>query len=111
MEIITVDSKVFKELTDKIERIAEYVIRKETNPEQSFERWLNNKEVADLLKISLRTLQRLRTEKQIKYTMLRGKCLYRFSDIEKALGERVISCNPRTLEDFRKNYLLKTSNH
>lgn len=111
MEIITVDSKVFKELTDKIERIAEYVIRKENNPEQSFERWLNNKEVADLLKISLRTLQRLRTDKQIKYSMLRGKCLYRFSDIEKALSERVISCNPQTLEDFRKNYLLKTSNH
>lgn len=111
MEIITVDSKVFKELTDKIERIAEYVIRKENIPEQSFDRWLNNKEVTDLLKISLRTLQRLRTEKQINYSMLRGKCLYRFSDIEKALSERVISCNPQTLEDFRKNYLLKTSNH
>ena len=34
MEIITFDHKVYQDLNDKIERIADYVFRKETNPRQ-----------------------------------------------------------------------------
>ncbi len=111
MEIITLDSKAFKELADKIDRIAEYVIKKENTPQQSFDGVLNNKDVAGLLKISLRTLQRLRTDNQIKYSMLRGKCIYRISDVEEVVSKRIVSCNPKTLEDFRKNYLLEGANH
>lgn len=112
MEIITIDSEAFKELANKIDRIAEYVIKKDCNPQQpGIDGILNSKEVADILKISLRTLQRLRTDNQIDYSMLRGKCVYRISDLEKAVKKRVISCEPKTLEDLRKNYLLKGTNH
>ena len=91
MELITFESKAYQELLKKIERIAEYI---------------SKVEVARLLGISTKTLQRLRKDQLISYSLFRGRCLYRLSDIERALNERLITCNPQTLEQFRKNYLL-----
>lgn len=42
-------------------------------------------EVAALLKVSRRTLQEYRNERQISFIELRGKTLYRESDIEKMI--------------------------
>lgn len=106
MEIITLDHEVYKNLANKIDRIAEYVFKKENVPAQELEIWLTSEELADLLKISTRTLQRMRKDRTISYSMIRSKCLYRLSDIEKCIHERVVSCKPQTLDEFRKNYLL-----
>ncbi|MDH8702517.1 hypothetical protein M2138_001883 [Dysgonomonadaceae bacterium PH5-43] len=108
MEVITIDSKAYQSLIDKIERIAEYVVKKEDGSGNSDrEIWLDSHELANLLKISTKTLQRLRKDKLISYTILRGRCLYKLSEIERGLNERLISCDPQTLDEFRKNYLLE----
>lgn len=106
MEVITFDHEVFKALEKKIDRIADYVLKKETAPEKEQEMWLTSEEVADLLKISTRTLQRMRTEKSISYSMVRNKCIYRLSDIEKSIHERTVTCQPKTLDEFKRNYLI-----
>ena len=106
MEIITFDHEVYKDLSEKIGRIADYVFKKEAQPQHTPEIWLTNEELADLLKISTRTLQRLRKERVIPYSMMRSKCIYRLSDIEECIARRIVSCNPHTLEEFRKNYHL-----
>ena len=106
MEIITFDHDVYKDLSSKIERIAEYVFKKEENPKQEPEMWLTSEELADLLQISTRTLQRMRKERLIPFSMMRNKCIYRMSDIEKCIVSRLVTCNPDTLIEFRKNYLL-----
>ena len=49
------------------------------------ERLLTDAEVAALLKVSRRTLQEYRNERQIAFIELRGKTLYRESDIEKMI--------------------------
>ncbi len=105
MEIITFDHKVYQDLNEKIERIADYVFKKETQQHVP-EIWLTSEELADLLKISTRTLQRMRKERVIPYTMLRSKCLYRLSDIEECIARRIVTCAPQTLEELRKNYYL-----
>jgi len=111
MELITFESKTFKELVNKIDRIAAYIAKCETSDSaQNEDIWLDSNELADLLKISTRTLQRLRKDNLISYSMLRGKCLYRLSDVEKSLRERLIPSDPKTLEAFRKRYMLKSSN-
>lgn len=51
------------------------------------ERYLTDKEVIDLLKVSRRTLQEYRTERKIPFILFGGKVLYRESDIEKLLAE------------------------
>lgn len=106
MEIITFNHKVYQDLSEKIERIADYVFKKEAQPQHTPEIWLTSEELADLLKISTRTLQRLRKERVISYTMVRSKCLYRLSDVEECIARRIVSCTPQTLDEFRKNYLL-----
>jgi excisionase family DNA binding protein len=110
MEIITLDHEVYKDLAGKIGRIAEYVLKKENAPTQEPEIWLTSEELANLLKISTRTLQRMRKERTISYSMIRSRCLYRLSDVEKCIRERVVPCNPKTLDEFRKDYLLTHKN-
>ena len=83
MEIITFDHKVYKDLNEKIERIADYIFKKETRPQHTPEIWLTSEELACLLKISTR-----------------------LSDVEECISRRIVTCTPQTLEEFRKNYYL-----
>ena len=108
MEVITMESRVYKDLIDKIDKISAFVVKCEAGikPQSNEEIWLDSQEVANLLRISTRTLQRLRAENLISYAFLRGRCLYKLSEIERGLNERLITCDPHTLDEFRKNYLL-----
>ena len=49
------------------------------------ERYQTDKEVAQILKVSRRTLQEYRNEGLLPYILLGGKVLYRESDLEKVL--------------------------
>ncbi len=105
MEVITIESKAYQDLIKRIDSIAQYITSQSSTSEPPHEVWLNSNEVADLLKISTRTLQRLRNDKMISFTMLRGKCLYRLSDIEKSLQERIIPTDQKTLDELRMKYI------
>lgn len=54
-------------------------------PSLNGEHFLTDREVAEKLKVSRRTLQDYRTEGRISFIHLGGKILYRESDIEKML--------------------------
>ena len=49
------------------------------------ERYLTDKEVAQILKVSRRTLQEYRNDGVLPYVLLGGKVLYRESDLERVL--------------------------
>ena len=49
------------------------------------ERYLTDREVAQILKVSRRTLQEYRNEGVLPYILLGGKVLYRESDLERVL--------------------------
>jgi hypothetical protein len=89
MDVITMEATAYKELIRKIEKIADYVFKKESKPNEEEEIWLDNQEVANLLRISTKTLQRLRKENLISYSMLRGRCRYKLSEIERGLNEKI----------------------
>lgn len=110
MEIITMESEVYRLLVAKIDRIAEYIIRLEEPNKSPDEIWMDTLDVCQLLHISSRTLQRLRNEKFIPYAMLRGKCVYRLIDIEKALSDRLVKGDSATLSEFKKQYLVRLEN-
>ena len=82
MEVITMESDAYKRLVNKIEQIADFVAEA--------------------------TLQRLRDDNLISYSMLRGRCMYKLSEVERCLEERTIRCKPGNLEEFRRNYLNRT---
>ena len=111
MEIITMESTAYKELVEKIDRIAGYVRESEREKKKDTpDVWLNKEQVMSLLGISRRTLQRLRESKRLGYAIFRGACRYRLTEVERLIEESVIDGNPQRLEDFKRNYLLRTGN-
>lgn len=52
MDVITMEATAYKELIRKIEKIADYVFKKESKPNEEEEIWLDNQEVANLLRIN-----------------------------------------------------------
>lgn len=109
MEIITMESAAYKELTAKIDLIAGYVRRSEENKnEKAAEVWMSGKEIKGLLGISTRTLQRLRDNKRISYAIFGGACRYPVSEVERLVKESIYNCDAQTVEEFKRNYLLRT---
>ena len=45
MDVITMEATAYKELIRKIEKIADYVFKKESKPNEEEEIWLDNQEV------------------------------------------------------------------
>lgn len=56
-------------------------------PPLNGERYMTDKEVAERLKASRRTLQEYRNDRKIPFVIFGGKVLYRETDIEKMLEE------------------------
>ena len=88
MEVVTLQSEVFinivemlKELNEKFEKL-EYEAK---NP--LTEKWLDNQEVVQLLKISKRTLQTYRDENLIAFSQIGNKMYYKTTDIEAFLKQ------------------------
>jgi hypothetical protein len=107
MEVITIESQAFKDLTAKINTIAKFVadIQSKTE-EQTEDGWVDSYEVCTFLKISGRTLQRLRSSNSISYSQIRGKVFYRISEIQRLLQDNVIRRSEEHLQDLIKNHQL-----
>lgn len=56
-------------------------------PPLNGERYMTDKEVAESLKVSRRTLQEYRNDRKIPFILFGGKVLYRETDIERMLEE------------------------
>ena len=95
MKVITMESSAFTALTEQIAEIAAHV-RAVT------------REAAHLLNVSCRTLQRMRSEQRIAYVVLRGKCRYRQSEIDRLLEDSTITGDAATPEQMKRNHTLRT---
>lgn len=56
-------------------------------PPMNGERYLTDKEVSDMLKVSRRTLQEYRTARVLPFIIFGGKVLYREYDLQRLLEE------------------------
>lgn len=108
MEIITIESSAYKELLAKIDRIEHHILSVVGADGNKVNVWLSSKEVTSLLGISPRSLQRLRDKKQINYAMFGRTCRYHISEIERLIKDSIINSDAQSLDEFKRNYLLKT---
>lgn len=107
MEVITIDSKAFKQLEAKINAIADHVLNKqEAENINEDEIWVDSYEVCTFLKISDKTLQRLRVSGTIAYSNIRGRYFYKIGEIKRMLEERLIKSNAENLNDLVTNHKL-----
>ena len=94
MKVVTIESEAYKRLVRQIEWIYFYVKKhaKENvtpKPDPS-EVWIGNDEVAKILEISLRTLQRLRSNREITYSIRGGKARYTLQEVNRLIARRVV---------------------
>jgi len=107
MEVITIESQAFRDLTTKINTIAKFVVEHQPNKiENPDDEWVDSYEVCTFLKISERTLQRLRTNKKITYSTLSGKTYYTIGEIKRQLNEKRIQSNEENLQELIRNHKL-----
>ena len=102
MEVITIESKAFAALVEKIDRIVAYVQAsrqreleqqgEEENNHRKADKWMQNGEV------SPRTLQRYRTNQILPFSICGKKIRYRRTDVEQ-FRERWMRETPATLID------------
>lgn len=100
------ESDAFKELKAQIDVIAKYVIStvENDNTEDENELWVDSYEVCTFLKISERTLQRLRSKGEISYSNIRGRNFYKIKEIKRLLESRLIKSNQEHLQNLIANH-------
>jgi len=106
MDVITIESQAFKDLTAKINTIAKYIVTLQTEERNPDNEWVDSYEVCTFLKISERTLQRLRSNGIIAYSMLSGKSYYTIGEIKRMLNEKRIRSTDECLMDLIQNHKL-----
>lgn len=87
MELINSNSEIIKDFFQSMERMLDGISRlaKESRPNLNGEKFLSNREASQYLKVSIRTLQEWRDTGVIPYIQIKGKIIYRQSDIERLL--------------------------
>jgi hypothetical protein len=90
--------KLSKKLSDIGQDLKSLINTKEVFDEE--EKLLDNQDLAFLLKVSYRTLQRHRTSKKLPYFMIGHKTYYRVDDVRNFVREHM---DFQTYQDFEKN--------
>ncbi len=111
MKVITIESSAYKAMTEQIAEIAGFVREvRNARREKATDRLIGMEEAARMLGVCKRTLQRMRDEHRIEYAMVRGKCRYRLSEIQRLLEESTVRSTDATLGELHHNYTLRTGN-
>lgn len=101
MEVITIDSKAFQQLLEKVNAINNYV--REARLEQTSnidEEWVDSQVVCQYLRICEKTLQRLRAAGKIAYSSVGNKYYYQLAEIKRCLREHLIKRSDELLDDL-----------
>lgn len=88
-ELLTIENQRIKRLLETMERTLAMAHRTKENyrPALSGERFMTEAELADKLRVSRRTIREFRLGGTLPYIQLRGKVLFRESDIESVLAK------------------------
>lgn len=103
MDVITIETKAYKEIVAKIDVIANYVFSQEDTKNED-EIWVDSYEVCTFLKISDRTLQRLRAAGLVSYSDIKGHYFYKIKEIKRLLEERLIKRDKEYINDLITNH-------
>jgi len=105
MDVITIESTAFLELEAKINLIARFVNDQQPpSTENPDETWVDNYDVCTFLKISERTLQRLRSKGLVSYSIISGKSYYTLTELKRMLTQHIIRSNEECLNDLITNH-------
>jgi hypothetical protein len=105
MDVITIESTAFLALEAKINLIAKFVNEQPpTIIENLDDTWVDNYDVCSFLKISERTLQRLRSKGLVSYSVISGKSYYTITEVKRMLTQHIIRSNEECLQELINNH-------
>lgn len=112
MEVITIDSRAYHEIVGLIEEISSFIKAHakgyDMQQKTVSKPLLNSREVATILHVSMRTLQRMRTEGRITYCMIHGCCRYHMNEVRRVIDSGSIR-SPASLDELAANLKLRTA--
>ena len=108
MDVITIESGLWQELTNRIKKIERYV-EESTKPVtyEDDELWVDNSQAIRLLCVSGRTLQQYRSDGKLAYKRFGKQVWYRLSDIEAFAGISMRALSQRNLITIRRECIKK----
>lgn len=87
MEIVAIEKRTFELMMQRFEDFTKQ-INTLCGQNRSTDNWLDNRQVCELLKISLRTLQTYRDIGVLPYSQIGRKCYYKALDIEQFINQQ-----------------------
>lgn len=86
-EVLTLEQGLLADVHISLKECHRRISRfmREYSPLLNGDRYLTDKEVAEVLKVSRRTLQKMRNNRTLPFIILGGKALYREYDIQRLL--------------------------
>lgn len=107
MDVITVETKAFKELMAKINVIANYAFsRQDECKENEDDIWVDSYEVCTFLKIKRPHLAAASFKGEIAYSTIRGRNFYKIGEIKRLLESRLIKSNDECMRNLITNHKL-----
>jgi hypothetical protein len=94
MQVIVIESEAYKRLLQKIDRIHSFVQKQENiiiQQSDPSEVWLSDQDAAAILRVSKRTMQRLRSNGEITYSIRGGKVWYMLAEVKRLLPGLVVN--------------------
>ena len=111
MDVITIESGLWQELTDRIKKIESYV--EESTKAVTYDDddlWVDNSQAIRLLCVSRRTLQQYRSNGKLNYKRFGRQVWYRLSDIEAFAGVTMRPLSQKNLLAIRKECIENNRN-
>lgn len=106
MDIITIESIAFNRIMEQLSTLAGAVerLQREMQTKEEDELWVDNYDACTFLRISQRTLQRLRSSGKITYSTIEGRqYYYQIREIKKMLQLHLIKSDEDALQDLINN--------
>jgi excisionase family DNA binding protein len=93
MDVITIESKAYQEIVGKIDRVFDIVHAAHADPHDKYveKQWLNTEEACNMLNISYRTLLRMKSRGQIKFSIFKRSYVYQRSDVIRIIDENILN--------------------
>ncbi len=106
MEVITIETKAFRRIMERLEVMEEYICQARLGQKAVLadDDWVDSAAVCRYLRICDKTLQRLRLDGKISYSVIGKKNYYQIAEIKRCLKEHIIRRPEEMIEGLIGQY-------
>jgi hypothetical protein len=101
MNTVTINEKEWERVSDKIDRITIFIKQFAEQLPADDNAWLNENQVCGYLKVSAKTLQRLRKSGDVVFSGIGKKHFYKVSEIKRLLERKSAKSNREYLKELK----------